>query len=96
MEYGEDYQLPLPTISDGNIFLGWELATEIESTMMTDSEGKSLTKCDFNESIVLLPVWKQGKVVISFDSSKISSKCLFYALLRSFSRSVTQFVTQIT
>ena len=68
VEYGEDYQLPLPTISDGNIFLGWELATEIESTMMTDSEGKSLTKCDFNESIVLLPVWKQGKVVISFDS----------------------------
>lgn len=67
IEYGAHYELPLPKIVEGDVFLGWELVTENGSVKLTDGNGKSLKECDFTDTVTLVPLWKDGKVTLSFD-----------------------------
>ncbi|MBO5737261.1 MAG: InlB B-repeat-containing protein [Clostridia bacterium] len=64
---GEDFELPVPTVTNGDIFLGWKI-TEGETTrMITDEKGKGIDPCDFTTTTAT-PAWKEGKVVLTFDA----------------------------
>ena len=65
--YNEEFQLPVPTAEDGDIFLGWQISVGETTRMITDEKGKSVAPCDFMDATAT-PVWKAGKVVLTFDA----------------------------
>lgn len=68
IEYGAPYSLPVPVREEGDRFLGWS-ADPDGKNMLTDEKGKSLVPCDFL-SVEAVPVWKQGKIVLTLHAGK--------------------------
>ena len=65
--YNEEFELPVPTAEDGDVFLGWQISVGETTRMITDEKGKSVDPCDFMDATAT-PVWKAGKVVLTFDA----------------------------
>lgn len=65
--YNEEFELPVPTAEDGDIFLGWQISVDKTTRMITDEKGKSVGPCNFIDATAT-PVWKAGKVVLTFDA----------------------------
>ena len=71
--YNEEFELPVPTAKDGDVFLGWQISVGETTRMITDENGKSVALCDFMDTTAT-PVWKVGKVVLNFDAQGGSLK----------------------
>lgn len=66
VRYGEDYQLPVPAWGE-EAFLGWEYDAD-PSVLLTDSKGSAISAFEFTEDITVFPLWKEGRVTLTFDS----------------------------
>ena len=54
IEYGKYFELPVPTILSGDVFIGWGLE---DGTLITDADGASLKKSSFKNDVELKAIY---------------------------------------